>query len=877
MKTEIKNSAELNAGGLVGSLVVNFHPNVTFNFGLKKRTARQKNHGNLKKTEVSTPNVTGDETTQIPWKAELYHIARPGTDKLYVLELHSERDLIIAIQESSEKEVEPSPLIANDISFSRDKYGITFNFVEQFSTALLSDPNISMGSIQYPSNIEIFEVIIESSKYGVERFILLPSPLPSGETKSIDDLASDPVVGSIQKEKQKELPDRDQNERSLTIEQEISQNLTESRSYFLEWPPQKLGEGAFGAVYLGRDSNNRPVAIKILYSRQFSTGTGLISISHEDLAKMSSGFSTRRPRKNDNSDSSELSHLSPLYLILMIIDGIEEKSNNVKDGLSNDDFETIKNMVQEIIRRSSVGSELSKARFIHEATIDQDIRSTLEDLGIRAADKYVKVIDSTEMFHKSNAFKALSDYHEFMGSGNSLNYSGFAIVMEYFDHTLKDLLEEQHLPEITPEVSRLMDSESIREKVGNLEHDKLLGYDLLRCLSFEERAMISLPHLKGVADSLVEIHLAGRMHHDIKPGNVFVKQQGNRLDVRLGDFSFVGKLENPGSNEAELRDFIGIGEMHYRSPEQDDFVEVMQAEISHSVESHTYLSDVEPKPPAFVEKNIGEQKVFFLRVRDPKFKETLIGKDDKFVLSSDQEGAVYPIDYVRESESHLDIWTQVDSERLREKFLPTKKAQVTFFKIPTRKTDLFGLGGLAYELLTAGGSPSRFYERLRAVDQVGSTHTVDSLVAAYEGKRFGNGGGVFDASVRNLFSAFIATDSAEYAPDWTVEFILRCMSFNLKGSYFEKYSSDSGNPEFGRMSKNGEYRFAEVCAASAFLDTLGTDLKIDRNTENFLLNPMRSSYWPKIMSVLSGGGGKELASAESGESMIERIRRYVTN
>ena len=195
-------------------------------------------------------------------------------------------------------------------------------------------------------------------------------------------------------------------------------------------------------------------------------------------------------------------------------------------------------------------------------------------------------------------------------------------------------------------------------------------------------------------------------------------------------------------------------------------------------------------------------------------------------------------------------------ETLRGRFLETPKAHVVFFKLPTRKTDLFGLGGLAYEMLTAGGSPARFYEKFRAVDQVGASHTVDDLVDFYRKSVESNKTLTQQPAIRNLLSVFWGEREGDNAPIWIVEFILKSMSFNLRGSYNWSYTEENLEFEktYGFETDDRESTVAvESSAPSRILGELLNSLQVKEDDSNFLVNPARSKYFEEVKRELLRG------------------------
>ena len=60
----------------------------------------------------------------------------------------------------------------------------------------------------------------------------------------------------------------------------------DGRQFILDWPPHRLGDGSYGAVFKVHDRSRMPYALKVLYERQFLTRTGLMSIRTSDLAHL---------------------------------------------------------------------------------------------------------------------------------------------------------------------------------------------------------------------------------------------------------------------------------------------------------------------------------------------------------------------------------------------------------------------------------------------------------------------------------------------------------------------------------------------------------------------------------------------------------------
>ena len=74
--------------------------------------------------------------------------------------------------------------------------------------------------------------------------------------------------------------------------------------------------------------------------------------------------------------------------------------------------------------------------------------------------------------------------------------------------------------------------------------------------------------LRQVCDALEEAHVAGLMHRDIKPGNIYAARRGGEYDfVKLLDFGLVkgvARTDQPALSRAETM----VGSPLYMAPEQ---------------------------------------------------------------------------------------------------------------------------------------------------------------------------------------------------------------------------------------------------------------------------------------------------------------------
>ena len=284
-------------------------------------------------------------------------------------------------------------------------------------------------------------------------------------------------------------------ERSIVISNKIANGKQEVKQVFsLDWPPQKLGEGSFGAVYAGRDHLDKRVAIKILYQRQFSTTTGLIAVDGQTYETLKSGQASSGAARNQGK---KINHVSVIDLFDSIFEGLKVRTGKAGQGLSQEEVEEIRAQARSLLSQSMNLSDLARHRFEHESLVDQVVRRNLEEKSISVGkSRYVGVCGYTDNFGSTNAYKALGKFHEMVGSGNSLNYSNYAIIMQFCQYTLKDLLERSTLVE-PKEGNNPNEGLDAGELADSALSKELLGYEMMDHLSYESRSKIALPYLKG--------------------------------------------------------------------------------------------------------------------------------------------------------------------------------------------------------------------------------------------------------------------------------------------------------------------------------------------------------------------------------------------
>lgn len=599
--------------------------------------------------------------------------------------------------------------------------------------------------------------------------------------------------------------------RSLEIEQKRDGKLIGKRTYFLDDPPKKLGDGSFGVVYQVREDSGgvasdvaSPYAIKIFYNRQMMTKTGLIRVEPDTY----NALVTDEAKKIKTVDEHSLPGLIDLLFQSMgKLEQTDAKANFLK-----------------ILEKSEEMQNVSQGRFGREKLISREMRKAL--IGLPVNQNQVACVQTefdTEKFRSSSMFDFLVARAKTMGGETVDNYSDYAIIMEYCNGTLEDILE-RHWELVFPGASMDNESESDARTKGagedlpvqetlvratpvsrnGGENDVVThggperivsGYDLLRNLDFKDRIAVTYPFMEGLAKALQVLHATGNFHHDVKPGNVFIKKSLNDFVITLGDFSFVGSGVDEGTTEAVLKESIQTGSIHFRSPEQRNF-----NDAAYGIVRHGFCC----KHPG---KQYGEEGAtwkdrdwVYVRILDPKFKNSPFGRDDIVVFPSDRKGLAYRIEKVHDGRRYRDVWLNVSIEEFVKLFPEETRTKVYLYKVPTVRSDLFGLGAVLFDLVTAGQSPERFYEALRSFDMP-STENQDMYSAKYIVERFEEYAGVtgkrdragIEPTLSHLFGFF--DNEGDMAPPLLVEILIKLMGSNLPDSYFRTWQSGAVLPD----------------------------------------------------------------------------------
>ncbi len=608
------------------------------------------------------------------------------------------------------------------------------------------------------------------------------------------------------------------------------------RTFYLDNPPIKLGDGSFGVVYQLRElvgvapepSENvemrspRPTsgrggdkyAIKIFYNRQMMTRTGLIRVEPESFNKFVAGDDDRIKDVREISIAGFLGHLF--------------------QSLEKNRKEDVYAQATEILAQSERLQNISAKRFGRERDISRSIRTILDSVaGVNAnAVRCVQTEYDTTRFRESSMFKFLQAFEQEKKSSTADNLSDYAIVMELYNFTLEDMLEAQWA--VWKDISdksvsatgryrakpvpgeNIVGGRKIGSKSGGHTGDNSTppqdanvqtGYGMLQSLSFAQRLSVIYPIIEGLSTALQMLHATRNYHHDIKPGNVFVNADLQNFYVALGDFSFVGSGVDEGTTEAVLRDSIQTGSLHYRSPEQRDFNDAAYGVVRHS----ECCDNPGREYPEFADRNVGGDDGWaYVRIPDPKFRGSTIGLNDVVVFPADRNGTAYRVVEVRGVGEYRDVWLNVSAKEFMKLFPEETRTKVFLYKVPTVRSDLFGLGAVFFDLLTGGQSAERFYEALRPFD-VSMEPAGEDAAASYGGVRrwtakvmaeefaayveaskAGNRKEL-EAALSNMFQFFRRGN--DFAPPEVVEIIVKLMGGYLEDSYVNTRAEERPVPE----------------------------------------------------------------------------------
>ena len=400
-----------------------------------------------------------------------------------------------------------------------------------------------------------------------------------------------------------------------------------------------------------------------------------------------------------------------------------------------------------IEKRARVRDELNVAQKISEALLHLE-GTHPEYAGLRNAfpDHLVMPLQSTEQFKSDSEFGAFRDTFAAL----DMEFSDFAYLMRRYDKSLKDLMDYG-------------DSSSRDPDSG------VSGYARLRDIPLIERERSALPVLQQVAGGLRVLHAVHLRHQDIKPANIYYLGDQGNIYFRLGDLGFLNPTSPVVAGSAMVsQDSLAIGTKHYRSVEQIDYADT--SEVSVTVDESTRTAE--------------------LLSRDPKFLRSNIGEGDLVVFPKSKSRRLYPIQEVDRDEEATLVRMQitlnptVEDQEAGVEHAPVYSedlTQASFIKKPTAKTDLFGLGAILFDIISAGESPERFYELLRKFDAPG-VRISQAILAFYPTWISGQ---YVDPEVSAIFHRVCRGQPAFAVHEEVLKFLLRTMMSEPEDSYYK--------------------------------------------------------------------------------------------
>ncbi|NEQ98373.1 MAG: hypothetical protein F6K30_16915 [Cyanothece sp. SIO2G6] len=524
--------------------------------------------------------------------------------------------------------------------------------------------------------------------------------------------------------------------------------------------PIKIGDGSFGAVYAATiyGEPHKLFAVKLLYkskSTSWSSQYSLVKSVIDSLSRESSG------------DELVLQHL---------IEKIQNLDNEGK-------ISTEKELIEELSNIKGVTTEhlltvlstihqnfesIPAKRFEEEMQAASTIRKNLREKSHDSTNSFEGVIEtiggSTE-FHKTQAYKDLKESFESSG----LEVSNYVLVMPKYSKNLKNLLEDKvGVCRVTDEEGKQTyeSTKNISAELAQNSHE-MTGYELLKSMDFDERVGTILPFLRKIAIGLKTLYTAELSHLDLKPSNIYLKGTEN-FDLAIGDLGFLPLQLNEQLRQSEsivwdFREDLPLGTLHYRSPEQKDFFDICDV---------LYASD--------------SGECLKLTVCDPKFVNSIIEAGDWLVFSRDSTQAKYEIKEISPEEQSRQTTIQVqmsqgDISKFFGQYDKEKPTQVKLYKRQQVRTDLFGLGAIAFDMLTCGESPEKFYEIIRSEDF--SNQKLENLCLSYQAISKEQSS---DLKLKNMFRAFRDEEKKSYPESRIVEFILKCLFYRIQGNFYDE-------------------------------------------------------------------------------------------
>ena len=353
----------------------------------------------------------------------------------------------------------------------------------------------------------------------------------------------------------------------------------------------------------------------------------------------------------------------------------------------------------------------------------------------------------------------LESFDDKLFGDDSVKFGGNAYVMKRYPVTLKHLAEGAHTPAglFTSEEVQDLDRQPTSDTSGEEAH-----YPRLRVSSRLHRSLEALRVAIDLSKGLTILYAAGYRHQDIKPANIFCQPDREPPEYRLGDLGFLEPTPAAGGNtRIYTTEHQGMGSIHYRSPEQRDSQDEAECSIVWS------------------SANQGQ-----LRTSDPKFAETRIEEGDFCFFAKDTNRDRLLITGVRDSAAGHKVLevSRPENAQKAHKGPDMDRTLVKFVKRSTPRTDLFGLGAVMFDIVSAGRSPERLYDRLVSFDR--DVSLADELTALYGAWQQG---GTPDPAVSSVYDALHPPSQVDdYLPESVASTIARLMTSYPSDSFYRE-------------------------------------------------------------------------------------------
>jgi len=121
---------------------------------------------------------------------------------------------------------------------------------------------------------------------------------------------------------------------------------------------------------------------------------------------------------------------------------------------------------------------------------------------------------------------------------------------------------------VHPAIVRVFDIDTMESGEPFIVMELLAGENLADLLDRGRLSAVSAVQLLlPIAEALALAHAKGIVHRDLKPGNVFLAQDGERMQPKLLDFG-IAKLTTPEPSGSLTDTGVSVGSPDYMSPEQ---------------------------------------------------------------------------------------------------------------------------------------------------------------------------------------------------------------------------------------------------------------------------------------------------------------------